>query len=216
MIVHVQKKKHRDSQHRDDRVMSARKTPKKSKRAMEDEEEEEEAELLRQGVKRRGTQDECLVTRRYLHCCVCCVVLQPHTSLGRFKVQLPRAMTAMFCKRGPDIGRKTEAQIKARFEIFGAVRSPSASCIRGCVKNMCRTHSTFAAHIDMCCTYWQVLDQDHAEGQATRTWKSLSDVIRTAISNKILARCKSSKGTQLQFLCGFFKKVYAMSMFCTY
>ena len=34
-------------------------------------------------------------------------------------------MTAMFCKRGIDIGKKTEAQVKARMEIFGAVSCTS-------------------------------------------------------------------------------------------
>ena len=54
----------------------------------------------------------------------------------------------------------------------------------------------------------QVLDQDCTDGIATKMWSTVSDGMRSAISNKILVRCKSSKGTQLQFFLIAFKKVF--------
>jgi hypothetical protein len=52
-----------------------------------------------------------------MYMCMC-------NTCGRFKVQLPRAMTAMLSLLGIDIGKKTEVQVKTLMETFGKVCDP--------------------------------------------------------------------------------------------
>jgi hypothetical protein len=60
----------------------------------------------------------------------------------------------------------------------------------------------------------QILDEDKEKGLTTIAWEEVQNNLRTLISNKVLARCKSSKGTQLEFFYPRFKKVCAESLCC--
>lgn len=75
-------------------------------------------------------------------------------------------------------------------------------------------------HMRSCANTWfgclvQILDEDKANGQSTIAWEEVQNNLRTLISNKVLARCKSSKGTQLEFFYPRIKKVCAGSLCCT-